>query len=97
VLEEQDGAVRRIRLQPGERLDRDFIPRFRIGAEEICTALQLSPDPALPDEGTFLLTLVPPLGRPQAAKLRTVAFVLDRSGGAWPAGRSWPPGAPGPV
>jgi Ca-activated chloride channel family protein len=97
VLEEQDGAVRRIRLQPGERLDRDFIPRFRIGAEEICTALQLSPDPALPDEDTFLLTLVPPLGRPQAAKPRTVAFVLDRSGGAWPAGRSWPPGAPGPV
>jgi Ca-activated chloride channel homolog len=80
VLEEQDGAVRRIRLQPGERLDRDFILRFRIGAEEIRTALQLSPDPASPDEGTFLLTLVPPEGRPQAAKPRTIAFVLDRSG-----------------
>ena len=31
VVEETDGTVRRIVLQPGERLDRDFILRFRLG------------------------------------------------------------------
>jgi Ca-activated chloride channel family protein len=80
VLEEQDGPVHRIRVRPGERLDRDFVLRFRIGAEEIRTALQLSPDPASPDEGTFLLTVMAPVIAPRPAKPRTVAFVLDRSG-----------------
>ncbi len=31
VAEEAEGSVRRIVLQPGERLDRDFILRFRLG------------------------------------------------------------------
>jgi Ca-activated chloride channel family protein len=95
VLEEQDGAGRRIRLQPGERLDRDFILRFRMGAEEIRTALQLSPDPAAPDEGTFLLTVVPPAGR--RPRNRAPWRSCSIGPGAWPAGRSWPPGAPWPA
>src|SRR5262249_1467992 len=40
----EEGPVRRIRLQPGERLDRDFILRFRLGEGIVKTALMLTPD-----------------------------------------------------
>jgi Ca-activated chloride channel family protein len=83
VLEDEDSQVRRVRLQPGERLDRDFILRFRLGEDRIVTALSLQPDSAgaQEQEGTFLLTLVPPASwAGPAARPRDVAFVLDRSG-----------------
>ncbi|MCW8132700.1 MAG: VWA domain-containing protein [Planctomycetota bacterium] len=71
----------RIRVQPGERLNRDFILRFRIGGEALATSLKLSPDEKQgAGEGTFTLTVVPPEGLVQAQKPRDLVFVLDRSG-----------------
>ncbi|MBL8796784.1 MAG: VWA domain-containing protein [Planctomycetia bacterium] len=72
-------GVRVIRLHPGERLNRDFILRFRVASEALQTALSLRPDDGGP-EGTFLLTLVPPQGVEKAQRPRDVIFVLDRSG-----------------
>ncbi len=80
VVEESTEKGRRLVVQPGERLNRDFILRFRIGDEKIVTSLSLQPD-ADGKEGTFLLTLVPPASGPGAAvRPRDVVFVLDRSG-----------------
>jgi Ca-activated chloride channel homolog len=71
-------------VQPGERLDRDFILRFRVADQAIRTSLILHAD-AEGDEGTFLLTIVPPAGQAAALQPRDVVFVLDRSGsmGGW--------------
>jgi Ca-activated chloride channel family protein len=84
VLEENRQGRRHIRLQPGERLDRDFILRFQLGADSVQTSLSLRPD-AEGDEGTFLLTLVPPANLAHGQRPRDVVFVLDRSGsmGGW--------------
>ncbi|WP_433255325.1 VIT domain-containing protein [Streptosporangium sp. CA-135522] len=69
-----------IRLQPGERLDRDFILRLSFDAS---TSLALVPD-ADGEEGTFLLTVVPDR-TPDATAPKDVVLVLDRSGsmGGW--------------
>jgi Ca-activated chloride channel family protein len=91
VVEETTEKGRRVVVQPGERLNRDFILRFRVGAEKIVTSLSLQPD-ADGEEGTFALTLVPPAPKPgepaasaAGSKPRDVVFVLDRSGsmGGW--------------
>jgi Ca-activated chloride channel family protein len=84
VVEEEQGGMRRFRVLPGERLDRDFILRYRLDREQVQTALTIRPDTANPEEGTFLLTVLPPRGRVSAAP-RDVIFVLDRSGsmGGW--------------
>ncbi len=80
VDEPRDG-YRRIRLFPGERLDRDFILRFRLGDANIRSTLTLHPDSGGEPTGTFALTLVPPLeSAEQPSRRRAVAFVLDRSG-----------------
>jgi Ca-activated chloride channel family protein len=88
-------GIRRITLHAGERLDRDFILRFRLGEKGVQKSLSLKPDAAGGPEGTFLLTVVPPPGPdpltqpspPVGRGLgeggggpRDVAFVLDRSG-----------------
>ncbi len=78
VVEEGEGT-NRFRLEPGERLDRDFILRFRLGVDRVNTSLSLQPD-AQGDEGTFLLTVVPPAQPQGAGRPRDVVFVLDRSG-----------------
>ena len=79
VEEETAGRVRRITLQPGARLDRDFILRMRLGDGRLHTSLSLHADPANRREGTFLLTVVPPPGQ-AVPRPRDVIFVLDRSG-----------------
>ncbi len=48
-----------VEVWAGERLDRDFILRFRVGNEAVHSSLILKPDGAS-REGTFLLTQVPP-------------------------------------
>jgi Ca-activated chloride channel family protein len=88
-----DSGARRVLLQAGERLDRDFILRFRVGVGSPssrpspgpATALTLTPDAPGASEGTFALTLVPPVAVAQEARPRDVVFVLDRSGsmGGW--------------
>lgn len=81
---EETGSGMRIRLNPGERADRDFLLRLAVGDESaVSTALAVLPDE---DEqgGTFALTVLPPTG--EAPKRgRDVVLVLDRSGsmGGW--------------
>ncbi len=83
VLTEQQGGLRRIRLVPGNRLDRDFILRFRLGSRDpaapIHSTLTFHPD-GDSRAGTFALTLIPPAAAELASRPRDVVFVLDRSG-----------------
>ena len=73
----------RIRVQPGERANRDFILRLRYGAEELTDSLVLVPD-ADGEEGTYRLTVLPGAS-PTPARPRDLVLVLDRSGsmGGW--------------
>lgn len=82
VSEDSAGRLT-LRLQPGERLDRDFVLRFRIGEDAVSSSLALHPDREGGAEGTFALTLVPP--KVAGRRPRDVVFVLDRSGsmGGW--------------
>jgi Ca-activated chloride channel homolog len=81
IRDEAGEGCRRIRLLPGERLDRDFILRFRLGDTTIRSTLTLHPDASDRSAGTFALTVVPPLDPPSGhSRPRAVAFVLDRSG-----------------
>jgi len=79
IQEQETGAGRRFVLQLGERLDRDFILRYRIADKHIRTMLALQPDEGR-QEGTFLLTLVPPRQAVAGNAPRDIVFVLDRSG-----------------
>jgi Ca-activated chloride channel family protein len=79
VAEEDQEGMRRFRLKPGDRLNRDFVLRFRLGDHTVKTALTLAPD-AGGEGGTFLLTIVPPATEGQGQRPRDVIFVLDRSG-----------------
>jgi Ca-activated chloride channel family protein len=74
----ESGAIT-VELEPGERLDRDFILRFDLGGESLATSVVASPD-ADGDGGTFCLTALPPRGAVDASRPRDVIFVLDRSG-----------------
>jgi Ca-activated chloride channel family protein len=65
-----------IRLQPGERLDRDFILRLGFARQE-SSSLTLVPDSS-GTEGTFTLTVLP--GGTAAPRPRDVVLVIDRSG-----------------
>lgn len=67
----------RIKVQPGERANRDFVLRLRYGAEGLTDSLVLVPD-ADGDEGTYQLTVLPPAsGAPP--RPRDVVLLLDRS------------------
>jgi Ca-activated chloride channel family protein len=74
---EQDGE--HITVQPGERLNRDFILRFRVGEESVQPSLVLQAD-SDGNAGTFLLTLMPPAIRVRTSRPRDAVFILDRSG-----------------
>ncbi len=68
-----------IEAQPGERLDRDFILRWRIDSDDLRSTLVCADD----DDGkagTFMLTFVPPSTLAMSQKPRDVVFVIDRSG-----------------
>ncbi|MCW5807948.1 MAG: VWA domain-containing protein, partial [Deltaproteobacteria bacterium] len=73
-----------VEVHPGERLDRDFLLRWRVDGAALRSQLVCADDPD-GRAGTFLLTLVPPSTTSVAAKPRDVVFVIDRSGsmGGW--------------
>jgi len=77
VVENTDG---RIRVQPGERANRDFVLRLRYGSDDFTNSLALVPD-AEGDEGTYQLTVLPPVST-APPRPRDVVLVLDRSGRA---------------
>lgn len=72
-----------VEVAPGERLDRDFILRWRIDGSELRSSLTCADDPG--GGGTFALTIVPPSTTAVAARPRDVVLVIDRSGsmGGW--------------
>ena len=63
VVTDEESGFRRIRLTPGERLNRDFVLRYRLAGRDssapIQSTLSLHPE-ADGREGTFALTLIPP-------------------------------------
>jgi Ca-activated chloride channel homolog len=84
IVTEDTTTGTRIRLNPGERADRDFLLRLQLGEDgAVSTALTVLPDD---DEqgGTFALTVLPPANEPPR-RGRDVVLVLDRSGsmGGW--------------
>lgn len=78
VRASSEGSRFSVKLEPGERLNRDFILRFSIARETVSASLRIEPD-AGGSSGAFLLTLVPPSG-PAHTRPRDVVFILDRSG-----------------
>ena len=68
-----------VEIQPGERLDRDFILRWRVDGGELRSSLVCNDD-ADGKGGTFMMTLVPPSTLALSQKPRDVVFVIDRSG-----------------
>lgn len=90
AVDELDGDRLRVRVQPGERVDRDFVLRLALGSPNAVTSsLVLAPDertdiPADFGSGSFALTVLPP-SENATPRPRDVVFVLDRSGsmGGW--------------
>jgi Ca-activated chloride channel family protein len=68
-----------VELRPAERLDRDFILRWRLDDKDLRSTLVCADD-ADGKAGTFLLTFVPPSTAALSTKPRDVVFVIDRSG-----------------
>lgn len=67
-----------VAINPGERVDRDFILRLAYGEAE-ATATTFTVEPDEDDEGTFELTVLPPV-EATVPRPRDVVLVLDRSG-----------------
>jgi Ca-activated chloride channel homolog len=78
VVEEDEEGSRLVRVEPGERANRDFVLRARTGSGAVTTAVTAVED-AEGGRGTFALTLLPPVGA-EAVTPRDLVFVLDRSG-----------------
>jgi Ca-activated chloride channel family protein len=78
VVEEKGDRTRTVRVEPGERANRDFVLRLETGSEAVRTAVAAAED-AGGGQGTFALTLLPPVGT-EAVTPRDLVFVLDRSG-----------------
>ncbi|OHV49062.1 VIT domain-containing protein [Pseudofrankia sp. BMG5.36] len=99
VITERRTDGLRVRLEPGDRADRDFLLRLTFDADEaVSTSLSVrSDEPAASGQaatdheaggkaasGTFALTILPPAGTTRARD-RDLVLVLDRSGsmGGW--------------
>ena len=82
VLEPLPDGLTRLQLEPGAWADRDFVLRFRVDRQQLCSSALLVPDDE-GDEGTWSVTVVPPADTSSTA--RDVVVVLDRSGsmGGW--------------
>ena len=79
-----DGGRVGVAVRPGERLDRDFVLRFRLAGAAPTTAAAITPDHPGSSDGTYAVTVVPPAAGGTtpgaAAPPADVAVVLDRSG-----------------
>ncbi|GAA1589692.1 VIT domain-containing protein [Kribbella sancticallisti] len=75
---ENGDRVTSVAINPGERVDRDFILRLAYGEAEV-TATSFTVEPDQEGEGTFELTVLPPL-ETTPPRPRDVVLVLDRSG-----------------
>ncbi len=79
-VEDRGGGKFRVELAPGtDRMDRDFLLRFRVGAEGLGSGLVFLPASGETD-GTFALTVAPPDLVTAGVTPRDVVVVLDRSG-----------------
>ena len=78
VEEEERDGMRVVRVEPGDRANRDFVLRLRTGGEAVATSVTAVPDRES-REGTFALTLLPPAGA-DPGRPRDLVLVLDRSG-----------------
>jgi Ca-activated chloride channel family protein len=78
VVEEERDGVRVVRVEAGERANRDLVLRIHTGDATVAAALTAAEDPE-GGRGTFAVTLLPPAGA-DAVHPRDVVFVLDRSG-----------------
>ncbi len=76
TVDQSDGGCR-VRLAVGDRVNRDFVLRLRLGADDsVASSLSVVPDES---GGTFACTVLPPaLAVPD--RPRDVVLVLDRSG-----------------
>ena len=74
-----DGATWMIGLRPGQRLDRDLILRWQLGAATLCSSAVWAPD-ADGQGATVAVTVVPPVASAAAGRPRDVVILLDRSG-----------------
>lgn len=70
----------RVQLAQAERLNRDFILRYKLSAAQVGTMAYGCVDDKDPARGVFELDLIPDLTSLQARAARDVIFVLDRSG-----------------
>lgn len=78
-----------VSLQPGERLDRDFILRWSIDSDKVSTSFAVAPD-SEGDEGTFVAVVVPPAKASRiASRDRDVVVVVDESGSMGDHGEEW--------
>ncbi|MFZ5889891.1 MAG: VIT domain-containing protein [Myxococcota bacterium] len=78
VLSAPEGGGYRVKLEPGERLDRDFILRFPVVDAELQSTAVLTPDRE-GSSATLSVTLLPPR-QEASSRARDVVFLLDRSG-----------------
>jgi Ca-activated chloride channel family protein len=80
VVTKQQGDTWHVRLQPGERLNRDFILRYRLSDEDWNIGALASPGGDVEEEGTLFCLLTAPKQDTRSQLPRDVVFVLDRSG-----------------
>ena len=73
-----DGLPLKVRVQPGERLNRDFILRFPFLADQNSCSLLAAPHES--GSNVFSVNIVPPQLDSQLRPARDVVFILDRSG-----------------
>lgn len=77
--EEHDGVIR-VEVRPGDRLNRDFILRYRLLQEDFAAGVVASPDAESSHTGTFHCLITAPPEEPGTRSPRDIVFALDRSG-----------------
>jgi Ca-activated chloride channel family protein len=74
-----EGTVRRLAVDDAATMNRDFVLRFRVGADKMTSSLRVIPDP-VGDDATIVLALTPPLHVSTPRRPLDVVFLVDKSG-----------------